>query len=151
MSEQHVANGVQQVNEAGDALRQISESVREISEAVSGISSAAQEQSMGLAEINSAVSQLDQVTQQNAAMVEESTAASHTLRQDADQLGQLVKQFQTSASSGARSTATRNSEYENSGTVSAQQERVRAFATQGSAALKNAPEAELSDDDWYEF
>ena len=105
---------------------------------------------MGLAEINSAVSQLDQVTQQNAAMVEESTAASHTLRQDADQLGQLVRHFHTSASSGAKSPAPKKSG-RNSSSVTAQQERVRAFATQGSAALKNDPEPELSDDDWYEF
>ena len=150
VSEQHVSNGVQQVNEAGDALRQILESVREISEAVSGISSAAQEQSMGLAEINSAVSQLDQVTQQNAAMVEESTAASHALRQDAGELGQSLRRFRTSSASplarNAGSTPPPAAE-----TVSAQQERVKAFATHGSAAVQVAPQEQPSDDDWLEF
>jgi len=148
-SEQHVASGVQQVNQAGDALRKILESVREISEAVSGISSAAQEQSMGLSEINSAVSQLDQVTQQNAAMVEESTAASHTLRQDADELGRLVGQFHTSSSQGAVGGARPMAGNRNS--VTGQQERVRTFAAQGSAALKAAPEEQVNDDDWIEF
>ncbi len=149
VSEQHVSVGVQQVNEAGDALRQISESVRKISEAVSGISSAAQEQSMGLAEINSAVSQLDQVTQQNAAMVEESTAASHALRQDAGQLGQLVRRFSTSSGTTVRSAVT--SGLQKPGSVGEQQKRVQAFATQGSAALKTTPQNQPSEDDWFEF
>ena len=43
---------------------------------------------------------MDQVTQQNAAMVEETNAASHTLAQDAENLTRLVGQFQIGA--GAR-------------------------------------------------
>jgi methyl-accepting chemotaxis protein len=54
------------------------------------------EQSTGLAEINIGVTQLDQVTQQNAAMVEESTAASHALGQDASGLAGLVARFRLS-------------------------------------------------------
>ena len=149
VSEQHVSNGVQQVNEAGDALRQILESVREISEAVSGISSAAQEQSMGLAEINSAVSQLDQVTQQNAAMVEESTAASHTLRQDANELGKLLGHFNTSNTSSARPIPRAAPAKPDS--IADQQERVKSFATQGSAALKPTTPDAGGDGDWFEF
>ena len=38
---------------------------------------------------------MDQVTQQNAAMVEETTAASHNLTREALQLGQLVRRFRT--------------------------------------------------------
>ena len=148
-SEQHVASGVQQVNHAGEALRKILESVREINEAVSGISSAAQEQSAGLSEINSAVSQLDQVTQQNAAMVEESTAASHTLRQDADDLGRLVAQFQTSSSQNAMRRPRTAAGVGH--TITAQQERVKAFAAQGSAALNVDPQGQPNDDDWLEF
>ena len=149
VSEQHVSNGVQQVNEAGDALRQILDSVREISEAVSGISSAAQEQSMGLAEINSAVSQLDQVTQQNAAMVEESTAASHALRQDADELGRLIRRFNTTSAAPARLAAPASTT--KPGSVVDQQERVKTFATQGSTALKPASQEVANEDDWFEF
>jgi methyl-accepting chemotaxis protein len=36
---------------------------------------------------------MDQVTQQNAAMVEESTAASHSLAEEAEELARLVGQF----------------------------------------------------------
>jgi methyl-accepting chemotaxis protein len=38
---------------------------------------------------------MDQVTQQNAAMVEQSTAASHSLSQEADVLAASVSRFRT--------------------------------------------------------
>ncbi|MGE6743657.1 hypothetical protein ACQKGC_25600 [Allorhizobium pseudoryzae] len=47
-------------------------------------------------EINTAVNAMDQGTQQNAAMVEEATAASHALSQDAASLMQLLGQFNVS-------------------------------------------------------
>ena len=92
-SAQHVGSGVDQVGRAGAALTSIVGSVANISTLVSGIAAAAAEQSTGLAEVNIGVTQLDQVTQKNAAMVEESTAASHTLHQDAAGLAKLVSKF----------------------------------------------------------
>ncbi len=44
-------------------------------------------------EINTAVNTIDQGTQQNAAMVEESTAASHSPASEADALNKLIAQF----------------------------------------------------------
>ncbi len=92
-SAQHVGRGVDQVGKAGAALQNIVGSVANISTLVSNIASGANEQSTGLAEINIGVTQLDQVTQQNAAMVEESTAASHSLQQDATGLANVVSRF----------------------------------------------------------
>ena len=66
-----------------------------------GIASGAGEQSVALAEINSGVLQLDQVTQHNAAMVEESTAASQLLRNDASELAHQVSIFKTGNNDGA--------------------------------------------------
>ncbi|HEY1735373.1 MAG TPA: methyl-accepting chemotaxis protein, partial [Methylovirgula sp.] len=54
----------------------------------------AQDQAVGLQEVNTAVSQMDQVTQQNAAMVEESTAASHTLSHETEELTRILGRFQ---------------------------------------------------------
>ena len=88
-----VGTGVKLVQETGDALGRIGVNVARINEHMSSIVMAAREQSTGLHEINSAVAQLDQMTQQNAAMVEETNAASHTLAQDAEKLGELVGQF----------------------------------------------------------
>ena len=60
---------------------------------VSAIAASAREQSSGLAEVNTAVNELDHVTQQNAAMFEETTAASHALTSEADALVQAVSRF----------------------------------------------------------
>jgi methyl-accepting chemotaxis protein len=93
-SSTQVATGVRLVSETGEALVQIAAQVSEINEQIVEIAASAREQSTGLAEVNTAVNQMDQVTQQNAAMVEESTAASHSLSQEAEQLRQLVAVFQ---------------------------------------------------------
>ena len=92
-SAQHVDRGVDQVGKAGQALTKIVDSVAGISSLVSNIATGARDQSSGLAEINIGVTQLDQVTQQNAAMVEESTAASDALQQEATALAGIVSRF----------------------------------------------------------
>ncbi len=66
----------------------------QISNLVSEIASSAQEQATGLSQVNTAVNQMDQTTQQNAAMVEQSTAASHSLAQEADELSRLMGRFE---------------------------------------------------------
>ncbi|SIO42520.1 Methyl-accepting chemotaxis protein [Rhodovulum sp. ES.010] len=88
-----VESGVALVNRAGEALSDIVGRVGNIADLVSEIATGAQEQSVGLGEINVGVTQLDQVTQQNAAMVEEATAASATLRHEAETLQGLVARF----------------------------------------------------------
>lgn len=57
------------------------------------IATSAKEQSLGLAEVNTAANQMDQVTQQNAAMVEETSAASATLANESAMLRELIFQF----------------------------------------------------------
>ncbi len=55
----------------------------------------------GLDQVNTAINQMDQVTQQNAAMVEESTAASHALSRETEELSSLVGRFQLGTRSAA--------------------------------------------------
>ena len=92
-SGRQVTRGVSLVDQAGVALRNIVRSVVEISGHVGRIAASAREQSTGISEINSAIGQLDQSTQQNAAMVEETTAASITLAEEAQALSHTVAQF----------------------------------------------------------
>ncbi len=96
-SSQQVKRGVDQVGRTGKALAMVVDRVAQISTLVSKIASGAQEQSSGLAEINQGVTQLDQVTQHNAAMAEQSTAASQSLNLEAIDLATLVAQFSTEA------------------------------------------------------
>ncbi|MBX5104320.1 HAMP domain-containing protein [Rhizobium lentis] len=96
-SNAQVRSGVTLVGDTGKALQSIVAQVQEISRHVEAIVIATREQSTGLAEINTAVNNMDQGTQQNAAMVEEQTAASHGLAQEAAKLMRLLAQFKLGA------------------------------------------------------
>ncbi len=96
-SSARVDEGVQLVGETGEALARIVGEVASINELIAEIAASAQEQSQGLEQVNLAVTQMDQVTQQNAAMVEQSTAASHALAREADNLNRLMAGFQVGA------------------------------------------------------
>ena len=99
-----VQNGVDLVGRTGQSLRQIVTDVEQIDQSVRAIVESAREQSTGLQEINTAVNTIDQNTQQNAAMVEESTAASHGLSQEIDRLSGLLAQFKITGGSQPRET-----------------------------------------------
>ncbi len=105
-STQQVGQGVDLVGRTGEALERILGQVTEINSLVSDIAQSSAEQSTGLAEVNSAMNQMDQMTQQNAAMVEQSTAATLTLNQQVDHLFALVRQFRIGGAS-ARTAAAR--------------------------------------------
>lgn len=92
-SSQQVTVGVKLVDDTGHALARIDSYVTSIDQNIDAISTAAIEQSAGLKQISIAVNELDQMTQQNAAMVEETTALSHTLSSASTHLSALVNSF----------------------------------------------------------
>jgi methyl-accepting chemotaxis protein len=150
-SSQQVENGVDLVNRTGEALQQIVVKVAEITGLVSEISASTQEQSTGLAQVNTAVNQMDQVTQQNAAMVEESTAASHSLAKEAGELSELASKFDIG--SGAAAPAAPAARVVKAAPKRAAAPRAAAPArplpTHGNAALK--PVADTNEDTWEDF
>ncbi|MCM2291819.1 methyl-accepting chemotaxis protein [Allorhizobium sp. BGMRC 0089] len=107
-SNDQVQQGVKLVGETGRALETIVAQVQDINRNVIAIVEAAQEQSSGLGEINTAVNQMDQDTQKNAAMVEESTAASHGLAREVASLNQLLSQFKLKGTHQAASPPLRS-------------------------------------------
>lgn len=88
-----VASGVQLVVATGSALTKIEADVGKVDSHVQSIARSANEQSAGLEEINAAINDIDQVTQANAAMVEETTAATTLLADQADHLAGLIARF----------------------------------------------------------
>jgi methyl-accepting chemotaxis protein len=92
-STEQVESGAKLVGDTGASLQRIIGRVGEINELVREIASSAEEQAVGLSQVNTAVNQMDQGTQQNAAMVEQSTAASHALAHEARELANLVAKF----------------------------------------------------------
>jgi methyl-accepting chemotaxis protein len=102
-SMQQVERGVRLVGETGRVLERIQSSVGEINVSISEIAASAREQASGLAEVNTAVNQMDQVTQQNAAMVEQSTAATHSLANETRALIQAMSQFKIPSTAASTS------------------------------------------------
>jgi methyl-accepting chemotaxis protein len=104
-SSRQVAQGVNLVHKTGETLTRIVGQVGAVTDVVTVIASSAREQATGLHQINSAINEMDSVTQRNAAMVEQSTAASHGLLQDAQALGELVGRFKTGHQSSRQPSA----------------------------------------------
>src|SRR5690606_5660938 len=93
----HVESGVALVGAAGQALASMIGRINEINHLTNGIAAAAAEQSQGIAEVNTAVSQMDQITQKNAAMVEETSAETQRLNDEAIDLAAKLKRFRIEA------------------------------------------------------
>jgi methyl-accepting chemotaxis protein len=152
-STSQVRDGVGLVGQTGQALTAIVGRVSEINSLMAEINASAQEQATALGQVNTAINQMDQTTQQNAAMVEQSTAASHSLSQEAGELAQLVGRFKIGTATAGQ--AARHALRPVANPVRAAQARISSFASQqaaprrsGNAALALANTTEA---DWEEF
>ena len=96
-----VTEGVALVNETGAVLSHVLTSFHQISEMVGKIASSADNQAANLQQVNSAVGDMDRMTQQNAAMVEESTAATRSLASEATELARVVGAFTIASGTAA--------------------------------------------------
>ena len=92
-SSAQVGRGAKLVGDTGKALTTIVDAIANIDALVGEIAASTHEQATGMGEVNTAVNQMDQVTQQNAAMVEQATAAAHSMKGEASALSQLVGRF----------------------------------------------------------
>ncbi|WP_298841231.1 PAS domain S-box protein [uncultured Roseobacter sp.] len=101
-----VGQGVELVSKTGDALAEIERAVSNVSDMVSDMASAATEQAGGLSEISTAIGNLDGVTQKNAAMFEETNAATQLLVDEVSSLSELTLSFQTGDHTTARNIQT---------------------------------------------
>jgi methyl-accepting chemotaxis protein len=100
-SEEEVTKGGALAGEAKQALERIVEGTADLSDAISEIAVSAKDQAGRLDQINESVAKIDDVTRQNAAMVEETTAATQSLAQDSEELAGLVGRFKTRVSSAS--------------------------------------------------
>jgi methyl-accepting chemotaxis protein len=145
-SSAEVGTGVKLVRDAGSALKTISGFIVEINAHMESIATSAKEQSVGLAEVNTAVNAMDQTTQQNAAMVEQSNAASNTLASEAVRLRELVSQFRLEGAPTVRAGAVRTARTVDTAVASPARSLGRRIASafSGNAALDIKS-------DWEEF
>jgi PAS domain S-box-containing protein len=95
-----VEDGSVLVTQSGQTLEQIVSSVKKVSDIVAEIAAASREQSSGIEQVNKAVMQMDEMTQQNAALVEEASAASQAMADQARALNDMMARYRV-ASQGA--------------------------------------------------
>lgn len=100
-----VSAGNAQVSRAAITMSGIVSSVSELADTVEEITTASAEQAHGIEQVGVAVTEMDSVTQQNASLVEESAAASQSLREQAALLVQSVSVFTLAAGSQPRPMA----------------------------------------------
>ena len=92
-SVERVDAGATLVDQAGQTMREVVTTVRNITGIVTEIASASREQSSGIEQVGHAVTDMDRVTQQNAALVEQSSAATQVLQQESEKLSRLTASF----------------------------------------------------------
>ncbi len=147
-SAHQVTEGVTLVGDTGQVLDRIVAQIAEINGFMADMTASGQEQSTALQQVNTAINQMDQVTQQNATMVEQTTAASHALAQEASRLTGLVGQFRMAsepeapyapapvrARADARAVAT----------------PVRAMRNVGRGGAVRKPQVRAETEEWSEF
>jgi methyl-accepting chemotaxis protein len=156
-----VGDGSLLVTQSGHTLEQIVASVKKVSDIVAEIAAASREQSSGIEQVNRAVMQMDELTQQNAALVEQATAASQAMAQQAGELNETMNRYHLdatlmAAAANARASAEGDaSRSERRGPsrpwLSGSAAKPAAAAVVAPAASARKAAAANSDSDWQEF
>jgi methyl-accepting chemotaxis protein len=161
-----VSDGSLLVTQSGQTLEQIVASVKKVSDIVAEIAAASREQSSGIEQVNRAVMQMDELTQQNAALVEEATASSQAMADQARELNEMMARYRVAGGDAAVSRAPRTSSVADVTSAPSSGERrsksrpwAKRTAPVASAASEAAPAPRKqaaaagggSDSDWQEF
>jgi methyl-accepting chemotaxis protein len=88
-----VSDGARLVDQSGKVLGDIVTGVQKVTDVMGEIAASSMEQASGIEQVNKAVTSMDSVTQQNAALVEEASAAAHTLTEQAANLMELIARY----------------------------------------------------------
>jgi methyl-accepting chemotaxis protein len=99
---QRVTDGSELVDQSGKTLAEIVGSVKRVTDIIAEITAASQEQATGIDQVNKAIMQMDETTQQNAALVEEATSASQSMKEQAQALMHQVGSFKMTGSGQVR-------------------------------------------------
>ena len=100
-----VDTGARLVDSAGKTMEEIVASVKKVSDLIAEIAAASEEQDAGIQQVNAAVTQMDRVVQQNASLVEEATAATESMKDQAASLLQTVARFKLGGERAAAAPA----------------------------------------------
>ena len=88
-----LSNGAKIAHKTQESLSKVVNDVVRVADLLGEISTASNEQAEGIAQISSGLQQIDQVTQNNTANAEETSEAANSMAIQAQQLNQLMAQF----------------------------------------------------------
>ncbi|HYB65218.1 MAG TPA: methyl-accepting chemotaxis protein [Steroidobacteraceae bacterium] len=151
-----VGEGSQLVTQSGQTLDHIVTSVKKVSDIVGEIAGASREQSAGIEQVNKAVVQLDEMTQQNAALVEQASAASQSMADQAKSLSHMMERYKVSAQAAAAAAAAAQASARRGTAAKRAAAPAAAPPARGSAPAKAAAKPAVKSaagggDDWTEF
>ena len=151
-----VDEGSNFVTQSGATLEQIVQAVKKVTDIVAEIAAASREQSAGIDQVNKAVMQLDELTQQNAALVEEATAASQTMAEQAKGLNDSMQRFHVKGSAAAPVAAGPAARATDTLSAAERRKAGRPWTSQRNAEAAEAPAARkaasgMDDSVWKEF
>jgi len=138
-----VKAGSQLVNDSGATLDDIVNSVKKVGDIISEIAASSREQSAGIDEVNKAVTHMDEMTQQNAALAEQTSAASESSIARVGDMDQLIRFFKVSNGGGAAVA--------NTAPAATTFEQPLQGRSESPVAASNAAPKASADDDWDEF
>lgn len=92
-SKEKVANGTQAVTVASKNIDSLIGKIKTVNQMVQEIDNSSKEQTSAIKQINEVIVHIDETTQKNAALVEESTAATESMKAQSNYLNTLVSQF----------------------------------------------------------
>ena len=100
-SQTHVNEGSELAQQAGETMDEIATEVLRMTKLMREIATASQEQSRGIEQVNIAVNQMDETAQQNAALVQQSSAATRSLEEQSRQLMEAMSSFKVTTQNAA--------------------------------------------------
>jgi methyl-accepting chemotaxis protein len=129
------------VTQSGQTLGEIVGSIKKVSDIVAEIAAASREQSVGIEQVNKAVMQMESLTQQNAALVEEGTAASQAMAEQARELNEMMARYRVASQSETHGLATSRGELAGGGPAAAARPERRAAVRPFQKPARGGPSA----------
>ncbi|MGO9264787.1 MAG: methyl-accepting chemotaxis protein [Candidatus Binataceae bacterium] len=151
-----VSDGTRLVDESGKVLGEIVTGVQKVTDVMAEIAASSLEQASGIEQVNKAVTSMDGVTQQNAALVEEASAAAHTLTEQAANLTELIAKYRLDDQAAAAQPPAARPVAPQSAAAQATERRAANRPFRGKREPKPQPDplpklAMGGDDTWQEF
>jgi methyl-accepting chemotaxis protein len=88
-----IRSGSELVNKSGETMKDVSEGIKQLSAFIADVAESSKMQAEGIEQVNQSIAQIDHIAQENSAFVEETAAASRSMRDEVYQLREMMNFF----------------------------------------------------------